>query len=184
MLSLPCWRKSRKPGRPHATLIIRCGVAPRRRFTSSIRTSAPKVAANATFAFTAIATKTDSKVTQTGGACGYGAFKTSAFYIFNLPQHTAPSELSGATLANWRSFVSYLQAHEQGHRDMWRQCFAAYDSQALRLTASTCEDLDRRREKLFTSIKRKCIAKDEEYDFAFRKDVRNEPFVKEALQGN
>jgi predicted secreted Zn-dependent protease len=150
----------------------------------SIRSASPRVAPNATFAFTAIATKTNSRLKEAGGACSYGSFKTHGFYVFTLPKHMSPAQLPTATRANWMSFAAYLEAHEHGHRDIWRQCLADYDGQALGLSASNCKELDLRREKLFNRIKRACVAKDEAYDYAFRKEVRKQPFVIEALQGH
>lgn len=146
-----------------------------------IKMSSPKIAPNSTFAFTTIATKTDSTAKQAGDACRFSKFKTSAIYIFNLPQHVAASGLQGKTRAKWQGFVAYLQTHEEGHRDMWRKCFADYDQQALQLEAATCPDLAKKRDKLFTAIKKKCVAQDEAYDVIFRREVLQEPFVKEAL---
>ena len=147
---------------------------------TNIRTSSPRIERGATFAFTRIATKTDSKVAKSAGECRYSRFKTSALYMFNLPQHTAPSQLSGALRKKWQNFVNYLLVHEQGHREMWRQCFLDYDAAALDLRAADCAALDAEREKLFTSIKKRCVAQDEAFDVIFRKEVRQEPFVKEA----
>lgn len=146
----------------------------------NIRTSSPRVEKGATFAFTRIATKTDSKLKKAAGSCGYSRFKTSAIYAFNLPQHTQPKQVNAATKVKWQNFVQYLLKHEEHHRDMWRQCFVDYDTAALALTAPDCESLDASREKLFTSIKKRCVQQDEAFDVVFRKEVRQEPFVKEA----
>lgn len=145
-----------------------------------IRTSSPRVEKGATFAFTRIATKTDSKLKKADGSCGYARFKTSAIYMFNLPQHIEPSQLSGGLRTKWQNFVQYLLEHEKHHRDMWRQCFVDYDTAALQLSAPDCESLDSERDTLFNSIKKRCVAQDEAFDVIFRKQVRSEPFVKEA----
>lgn len=149
---------------------------------ASIRASAPKIAPNATFAFTLIATKTDKKTAKGGAGCRYTAFATSAAYVFHLPQHVKAQSLPKATRGKWKSFQGYLLKHEEGHRTIWRACFGDYDSRALTLTAKDCEALDRARETLFTEIKRGCLAQDEAYDVIFRKAVLKEPFVAEALK--
>ena len=148
----------------------------------SIKKTSPKIARNATFAFTMIATKTDKKTAEGGDGCRYTSFATSAAYIFNLPQHVKSASLPKATLGKWKNFVSYLHRHEEGHRTIWRECFKTYDAEALALTAGSCDKLDAAREKLFTKIKRGCIAQDEAYDVVFRKEVLKEPFVAEALK--
>lgn len=149
----------------------------------SIREGSPKIAPNAIFAFTAIATKTSSKLNKAGGRCAYASFKTAGFYVYYLPLHHAPSSMPDQLQAKWGNFVEYLLTHEQGHRDIWQGCLAEYDQQTLQLSASTCEDLDRKRESTFNSIKQGCVGQDEAYDVEFRKDVRKHPFVAEALQG-
>ena len=147
-----------------------------------IKTTAPRVAANATFAFTVPATKTNSKFSKATGSCKFGTFKTSAFYVFYLPKHIQPGTMSKATRSKWNDFVDYLKIHEQGHAKSWDSCFADYDQQALKLQAKTCPQLDKNREKLFTRIKRACLAIDEKMDFNFRKEVQRVPFLAEALR--
>lgn len=148
----------------------------------NIKTASPRVARNATFAFTAIGTKTDKREKKSENACSYSRFKTSAIYIFNLPQLRGTSGVSKATKAKWGAFVNYLKVHEEGHRSIWSKCFAEYDAEALQLQAKSCETLDKVREKTFTAVKRRCLGLDETYDFQFRKDVLREPFVIEALR--
>lgn len=148
----------------------------------NIKKTAPKIAPNATFAFTMIATKTDKKAAEAKGSCRYAGFATSAAYVFNLPQHVKPASLPRATLGKWGNFVAYLLAHEEGHRAIWRQCFQDYDTKALALSATTCETLETAREQLFTAIKRGCVAQDEAIDVIFRKAALKEPFVAEALK--
>jgi predicted secreted Zn-dependent protease len=147
-----------------------------------IKTKSPRVAGNATFAFTMIATKTDKKEKKTGGACGYSAFKTSAIFNYVLPRHQNPTALKPKTRAKWVAFESYLKTHESGHRDIWVACFAKYDAAALSLSTTDCTSLDKQREKTFTSLKRECLKQDEAYDVVFRKDVLKHPFVAEALK--
>jgi predicted secreted Zn-dependent protease len=149
---------------------------------ANIKQSSPKIARNSTFAFTLIATKTDKKTAASANVCSYISFATSAAYVFHLPQHVKSASLPKATLAKWKNFVAYLRTHEEGHRTIWRSCFNDYDAQALTLTAGNCDKLDAAREKLFTRIKRACIARDEAYDFVFRKEVLKEPFIDEALK--
>jgi predicted secreted Zn-dependent protease len=146
-----------------------------------IKTKSPRVAGNATFAFTLIATKTDKRERQKGEACSYSSFKTSALYAFNIPRHSSPKALPASTRGKWSAFTAYLKTHEEGHRTIWRACFQRYDAEALALTAKTCKSLDKSREKLFTKIKRDCLKQDEAYDTIFRRAVLSEPFVKEAL---
>ena len=147
-----------------------------------IKHKAPRVAANATFAFTSIATKTDKAERKGKDSCSYARFKTSAIYGFFIPKHMKPKNLPGRTREKWNSFTAYLQKHEEGHRDIWRACFNDYDSQALALKAKTCESLDTAREKLFNDIKRACVQQDEAYDVVFRKEVVGTPFMREAQE--
>ena len=151
---------------------------------ANIKKASPRVARNSTFAFTLIATKTAKKTVNKDNACRHSSFNTSAIYVFNLPRHSNPAALPAAARAKWGAFVDYLLRHEEGHRTIWRQCFKEYDAQALELSAKTCEKLDAAREKLFTAIKRKCVAQDEAYDVIFRKEVLREPFVAAALKGD
>jgi predicted secreted Zn-dependent protease len=147
-----------------------------------IKTKSPRVAGNATFAFTMIATKTDKKEKKSATACGYSAFKTSAIFNYVLPKHTDPSVLKAKTRARWLAFEGYLKTHEQGHRDIWLACFAEYDAAAQAMAAADCKALDKQREKTFTAIKLGCLKQDEAYDVIFRKDVLRHPFVAEALR--
>lgn len=146
-----------------------------------IRIKAPRIAPNATFAYTAIATKTDKKEKTSGKSCRYVRFKTSGYYIFNLPRHTKLKSMSPKTRSGWLSFVNYLKNHEAGHRTSWHKCLADYDARAKTLTAHNCADLDKAREKLFTKTKLACIEQDEKMDYHFRQDVLKVPFVAEAL---
>jgi predicted secreted Zn-dependent protease len=148
----------------------------------SIRSNGPKVVANMILAYTAIATKTEQDTAVANGKCRFTIFRTSAIFIFNLPQHRKPALMPAALRGRWDNFVAYLLHHEEGHREIWRACLKDYDARALALSAKTCEKLEQDREKLFTSIKRGCIAQDEAYDVVFRKEVLKEPFVAEALK--
>jgi predicted secreted Zn-dependent protease len=78
-----------------------------------IKAHAPRVAANATFAFTMIATKTDKREKPSAKACGYDKFKTSAIFNFVLPKHKSPEQLSKKTRIAWADFVFYLKTHEE-----------------------------------------------------------------------
>jgi predicted secreted Zn-dependent protease len=149
---------------------------------ASIKTSAPKIAANTTMAFTAIATKTNKTERQKAGQCRYTSFQTKAAYVFYIPKHQNTQSLPKPLRSKWLQFAEYLLRHEEGHRTIWQLCFQDYDARAQELTASSCESLDAQREKLFTSIKRACLAKDEAYDVVFRKEVQTVPFMKEALK--
>lgn len=149
---------------------------------TDIKTNAPRVAANATFAFTAIATKTDKTHKVDAGGCRYKRFRTSAIYNFVLPRHPNGKALKKGLGGKWLAFVNYLKVHEEGHRDIWRACFADYDAQAMELVAKDCAALDATRERLFTSIKKRCIGQDEAYDVIFRKEVLKHPFMAEALK--
>ena len=146
-----------------------------------IKAQSPKIAPNATFAFTAMATKTDKKEKKSSGACRYSRFETSVIYSFILPTLSSSKGVAKKLAGQWLEFAAYLKTHEEWHRDNWRGCFKDYDATALELTAKDCARLDAQRESLFTAIKRKCIAADEAYDVTFRKEVRNHPFVAEAL---
>lgn len=146
-----------------------------------IKKQSPRVASNATFAFTSMATKTDKKETKDDEGCGYSRFGTSVIYSFVLPKLATTKGMSKALVAQWSSFATYLKTHEEWHRDNWRGCFRDYDAAALELTAKDCKSLDKKRDSLFTSIKRKCLAKDEAFDFTFRREVRKHPFVADAL---
>ena len=150
---------------------------------ADIKARAPRVANNATFAFTMIATKTDKREKASAKSCRYDRIKTSAIYNFVIPKHSNPDAMAGKTRAKWVSFVAYLKIHEEGHRTIWRRCLADYDQAALALEAATCKALDLTREKLLNGLKRKCLAEDEAYDVQFRKEVLREPFVAQALRG-
>lgn len=149
---------------------------------ADIKAHAPRVASNATFAFTMIATKTDKRELATAKNCKYSSFKTSAIYNFVVPMHSSPSALPAKTRGKWMNFVVYLKAHEAVHRSFWQKCLSDYDIEALTLVEKTCAVLDAEREKLFTSFKRSCLAQDEAFDVKFRKDVLKEPFLAEALR--
>lgn len=146
-----------------------------------IKKQSPKIASNATFAFTAMATKTDKKEKKGADGCSYSRFGTSVIYSFVLPKVSGTKGMSKSLASQWSSFAAYLKTHEEWHRDNWRGCIKEYDAEALELTAKDCKALDKKREKLFTAIKRKCIAKDEAFDVTFRKEVRKHPFVADAL---
>jgi predicted secreted Zn-dependent protease len=148
-----------------------------------IKAHAPRVASNATFAFTMIATKTDKKTAKTKNNCRYSSFKTSAIYNFVIPKHMNPETMAAKTQSKWANFVVYLKNHEAGHRTIWQNCLADYDAQSLALSAKSCDELDVTREKILNGLKRKCLAHDEAYDVQFRKEVLSEPFVAQALRG-
>jgi predicted secreted Zn-dependent protease len=145
-----------------------------------IKTKSPRVARNATFAFTLIATKTAKKTQESASGCSYKLFKTSALYGFNLPQHKNLTAMPKRDRTNWQAFVTYLLNHEEGHRTIWQRCFLSYDAEALALKANTCDALDEAREARFTKIKRQCVGEDEAYDVVFRKEVLLHPFMRKA----
>jgi predicted secreted Zn-dependent protease len=145
-----------------------------------IKRKAPRIAPNATFAFTTIATKTDKAETKGKEPCRYTRFGTSAIYGFYIPKHKSTKSLPGHTRSKWIGFAAYLQNHEEGHRAIWRECFKSYDEQALGLVAGNCSKLETDREKLFNRIKLECVKQDEAYDVLFRKEVVNTPFMRET----
>jgi predicted secreted Zn-dependent protease len=148
---------------------------------SYIKTKAPRVAANATFAFTLIATKYDKWEVAKPGSCYYGKHKTSAYYAFHLPRHIKISNLPASTRSKWLTFVDYLKVHEAAHRTIWQKCFADFDTQAKALRAKDCDSLNALREQKFNVAKRLCVQKDEAFDSAFRKQVLLLAFMREAL---
>ncbi len=148
----------------------------------NIKTAAPRIAPNATFAFTAIATKTVKAHAVGKDGCRYKRFETSAIYNFVLPSHQNAASMNTRLAKSWLAFATYLKTHEEGHRDIWRACFREYDQQAVGLAAKDCDALDSKREQLFTNIKKRCVGEDEAYDVIFRKEVLKHPFMVEALK--
>ena len=71
-----------------------------------IKTSAPRVAANPTFAYTTPFTKTDARPKQSGQICRYQSLKTSAFFVYTLPKHAKPAMMSKPTQVKWLAFVN------------------------------------------------------------------------------
>ena len=65
-----------------------------------IKAHAPRVASNATFAFTMIATKTDKKIAKSKQSCRYSSFKTAAIYNFVIPKHSNPDAMPGKPVRN------------------------------------------------------------------------------------
>jgi predicted secreted Zn-dependent protease len=147
-----------------------------------IKKNSPRIAPNATFAFTAMATKTVKSHKVDPSGCSYKGFRTSVIYNFIVPKRQGTNPLAKSLGKKWDGFVAYLQKHEEGHRDIWRKCIAEYDQTALSLKAPDCTALDVQREDMFTALKRRCIAKDEAYDVIFRKEVVNHTFMREALR--
>jgi predicted secreted Zn-dependent protease len=145
-----------------------------------IKTKSPRIAANATFAFTLPATKTNAKSVQGKDGCRFTAYKTSLFFAYYIPQHKSPKALPGPTRKKWAQFVSYLEDHERLHGENWTACIADFDTQAIKLKAKDCRALGVMRDKLFDELKRACVAKDEAIDVTFRKDVMQHPFLREA----
>jgi predicted secreted Zn-dependent protease len=145
-----------------------------------IKTKAPRVAANATFAFTMIGTKTRHKAKFDKAVCRYTQFSTAGLFAFNIPQHKNVKSLPGKTRKNWGAFTAYLKSHEEGHMRIWQKCFKDYDAEVLQLAAKDCKSLERERNGVFEAIKRKCLAEDEAYDVIFRKEVLTTPFMREA----
>jgi predicted secreted Zn-dependent protease len=146
----------------------------------SIKTQSPRIAPNATFAFTAPFFKTVKTEKQSKKGCSYSAFRTSTEFHVTLPNLAVKRAPPPALVKKWKSFVAYLAEHEKWHVDNWTACLKDYDIEARALTAKDCATLDAKREQLFTSIKLACVAKDEAFDVMFRKDVLKHPFVKEA----
>jgi predicted secreted Zn-dependent protease len=149
-----------------------------------IKTKSPKIAANATFAFTLPATKTDSPSKLGPDGCKFTRFKTSAFFAYYIPQHKQPKSMPGQTRKKWAAFVSYLEDHERLHGENWTQCLKDYDAQAINLKAKDCRALGAARDKLFNDVKRACVANDEAIDVVFRKQVMQHPFMREAQSQN
>jgi predicted secreted Zn-dependent protease len=147
---------------------------------TNIKTSAPKVAANATFAFTLPFTKTVEKTSLSNGKCSYASFKTSSIFQIVVPKLVPGGKAPAAVRKQFGGFSQYLVEHEKWHVNNWTTCLADYDREALKLSAKDCKALDKKKEKLFTSIKKKCVAKDEAFDFYFRKDVLKHPFIVSA----
>jgi predicted secreted Zn-dependent protease len=151
---------------------------------ASIKTQSPRIAPNATFAFTAPFFKTVKTEKTSSKGCGYKSFRTSTEFHVTLPNLAVKRAPPPALIKKWKSFVGYLAEHEKWHVDNWTACLKDYDAQAAALTARDCATLDAKREKLFTAIKLDCVAKDEAFDVNFRKDVLKHPFVKEAQKQN
>jgi predicted secreted Zn-dependent protease len=147
---------------------------------ASIKTQSPRVAPNATFAFTAPFFKSDKTEKKSPSGCTYKTFRTSTVFHITLPNLQVKRAPPPALARTWKSFVEYLAEHEKWHVNNWTACLKDYDAQALALSAKDCAALDKKREKLFTSVKKKCVAKDEAFDFNFRKDVLRHPFLVEA----
>jgi predicted secreted Zn-dependent protease len=149
-----------------------------------IKTKAPRVAPNATFAFTLPATKIESKSLQGKDGCRYTSFKTSVFFAYYIPEHKMPKLLPARTRKKWSQFVGYLKDHEKLHGANWTQCLADFDREALGLKAKDCRTLGAAQTSLFNDIKRACVAKDEAIDVVFRKEVMQHPFMREAQSQN
>jgi predicted secreted Zn-dependent protease len=130
-------------------------------------------------AVTVPATRTDSKTRQSGGLCLYGSFKTSIIFTTLLPRATG--KLSSADRKNWQQLIAYLKVHEGQHRKQWQACLADYDAGALRLSASGCAALEKKREALLRGATRKCVGQDEALDYQLHKDLFKQPFFAASL---
>jgi predicted secreted Zn-dependent protease len=147
----------------------------------NIKVAAPKVGRGAVYAFTIPAVKHVKSLRKAKDSCSFITHQSLAYYTFVLPKLATSKGVSARVLTDWRSFEGYLRVHEEGHRTIWRKCLADYDLHVLKLKAKTCEALEKANAQLFNRVKLRCVEEDEKYDFAFRKDVFKQPFVKSAL---
>jgi predicted secreted Zn-dependent protease len=148
----------------------------------NIRKVSPKIARNATYAFSIPSVKIDKSHKKTKSSCSFGRYSTRLHFAYVVPKLTTKSGLAPGVAAKWNSFAAYLLEHEKTHGAMWRSCLSAHDAEVRQLSAKTCESLDKKRERMFEAAKKKCVAADEKFDFQFRKEVLKHPFVAEALK--
>ncbi len=148
---------------------------------ADIKKNGPRLARGVPYAFTIIATKTSKPVIKANGKCHYKSYRIAAIFSYVLPKLSSAKGMSKTTLANWNALTKSLASHEKLHRTNWRGCFDKFEGKATEVTAKDCDALAKKVERLFTKEKLSCLRNDREIDAKYRRELWQQPFVREGF---
>jgi len=100
---------------------------------------------------------------QEGGKCRVSDVNLDVDFLVTLPKANEKA-MSGGTLSAWRSFVSFANRHEQGHRSIYLQCAHNFTVKAQALTGPGCSALQARARKLLDAENAACKKRHAAFD--------------------
>jgi predicted secreted Zn-dependent protease len=108
--------------------------------------------------------KWDYDCKSTESRCRIDALKTKVNIVFRYPKWAQTDSASQQLLTRWNSYMANLITHENGHRDMAIEHTADFARAASELSASSCDELDRKVEALGNERMAKLNADERDYD--------------------
>ena len=120
---------------------------------------------------------------QTTSACQIVDYRVTFRFVVNLPSIPNEYVLPPQDRQLWQQFSIFLKTHELHHIKLWISCAANLEAQIRALHVSTCEDLSRRADDLWKSMRASCSQNQADFDTEQRTELLQQPFMRKVISG-
>lgn len=111
-------------------------------------------------------------------SCRVDGYQVKIDFVINLPRLSNENALTGAALAKWEQFMSFVKAHEETHRGIWMGCARNLEAMSSALSGPSCATVDKEAGRLFAKVRADCGKKHAAFDAAEQKRLPSQPFLK------
>jgi predicted secreted Zn-dependent protease len=142
----------------------------------------PRVGGVKAYATTTAVSSQSGRLLQ-GQTCKVEDYAVSIDFTIKLPKLKNEKALAGSAKGQWRSFSSFLKAHEEQHRAIWMGCRSEMHAKVAALRVKSCSDLNARTAQLWQQVSKACNKKHEALDSRDQAKLLRHPFVKTVMAG-
>lgn len=147
---------------------------------SSMLSRGPHVGGAKAYASTVAEFSQSGKLEQ-AGSCRVRDYRFGMKFTIKLPQIDRHEKLPPKIASRWQQFTQFLKKHEETHRAIWVGCARDIEKQINALSGKSCDDIDRRAQKIVDRIQASCNRKHAAFDAAEQKRLSKHPFVKMVI---
>jgi predicted secreted Zn-dependent protease len=137
----------------------------------------PHVSGSRAFAATSARQSYRGDFSRRKGRCRIRKFRILMRFKISLPRLTSKRGLSRATWRQWMQFSKFVKRHENRHRTIWLGCARRADRAVAKISAASCSAAEKRVEKIFRVIARRCDKLHDAFDKSEQRRIARIPLV-------
>ena len=143
----------------------------------------PRIGDNKALASIGTRTVQDGRIVQTGSSCVLKDYTITLQFVIRRPRIANEEVLSDTDRALWRDMNTFIQTHENQHKDVWSACAVKLDKEMSTLKLPSCDALARTADGLWQEMLADCDAKQRSYDVEQARQMMQQPFMQRARKG-
>lgn len=158
------------------------GTTPAEIYRSIVR-KGPRVDGDRAIASAKATAIQDGKLTPDGNMCRVTDYRVKLVFTITRPRIKNEKVLPPRDRALWKQFTSFVEAHENEHKQVWLSCASELERKVKAIRASNCDKAAAQTNAMWKKMLANCDRKQKSFDAAQAEELIRQPFIQRALSG-